>query len=71
MRKTLHDKIKGLLEKYGHTQNDLAELIGKSYQSISLKINRKSDFTLSELRKIAFCYNMTPEEFFDIFIRID
>lgn len=60
-------KLKALLDRYGHTQNDLAELLGRSYQSISLKMNGKQDFTHAEIFKIVQCYDLTPEEIYDIF----
>ena len=32
-------KLKQVLERFGHTQNDLAELLGITYQSLSIKMN--------------------------------
>ena len=63
----MKEKIKKLLAKYGHTQNDLAELLGITYQSVSIKINGKKDFFQSEIYKIMVCYQLTPEEVVDIF----
>lgn len=60
--------IKHILERYGHNQNDLAMLLGRTYQSISMKLNGKHDFTLSEVRAISLAYNLTAKEIFEIFI---
>lgn len=64
----MKDKLREVLEAYGHTQNDLAELLGITYQSVSIKINGKKDFNQSEIRKIAKMYKLTPEQVYDIFI---
>ena len=64
-------KIRDLLARFHHTQNDLAELLGKTYQSVSIKINGKKDFTQSEIYKIIVCYNLTPEEVVDIFFSVE
>ena len=71
MTGTLKSKIKSVLDRYGHNQNDLAELLGITYQSISLKINRKNDFTYREVYKFVHAYNLSPEETYDIFFSID
>ena len=63
-------KLKAVLERYGQTQNDLAELLNITYQSVSIKLNGKSDFTQSEIFKIIYHYNLTPDEVMDIFFNI-
>lgn len=63
-------KLKAVLERYGQTQNDLAELLNITYQSVSIKLNGKSDFTQSEIFKIIHHYNLTPDEVMDIFFNI-
>lgn len=60
-------KLKVILDEYGHNQNDLAELLGITYQSVSIKLNRKKDFTQSEIYKIIQCYKLTAEQVMDIF----
>ncbi len=67
----LKDKVRKLLAKYGQTQNDLAQLLGVTYQSISIKLNGKSSFTLNEVRTIATIYGLGPQEVYDIFIDDD
>lgn len=34
-------KLRVILEQFGHNQNDLADLLGITYQSVSIKLNRK------------------------------
>lgn len=71
MNNNLKKKIKAVLERYGHTQNDLAELLGITYQSVSLKMNRKNDFTYREIFIFVTSYNLTAEEVYDIFFKLE
>lgn len=63
----MREKLRKVLEDYGHTQNDLAELLGITYQSVSIKINGKKDFNQSEIQKIKDMYKLTAEQVNDIF----
>lgn len=63
----MKNKLRVILEQFGHNQNDLAELLGITYQSVSIKLNRKKDFTQTEIFKIIQCYALTPEQVMDIF----
>jgi len=63
-------KLKQVLERFGHTQNDLAELLGITYQSLSIKMNGHKDFKQSEIFKIIHYYNLTADEVMDIFFSI-
>lgn len=65
------ERLREVLDRYGHNQNDLAELLGKSYQSVSIKMNGKNDFTQTEIFKIIHHYGLTPDEVFYIFFSID
>lgn len=60
-------KLKAVLERFGQTQNDLAELLGITYQSVSIKLNGHKDFTQTEIYKIIHFYNLSAEEAMDIF----
>ena len=60
-------RLREILERYGHNQGDLAEILGITYQSVSIKLNGKKDFTQSEIYKIIFTYNLSPDEVMDIF----
>jgi plasmid maintenance system antidote protein VapI len=69
--RTLKEKLKAVLDAHGHTQNDLAELLGISYQSVSIKMNGRSDFTKNEIGRIVHTYGLTPEETYDIFFSLE
>ena len=60
-------KLKAVLERYDKTQNDLADLLGLTYQTVSIKLNGHKDFTQTEIFKIMVMFNLTPEEVVDIF----
>lgn len=64
---SLKSNVKNILKSRCQTQNDLAQLLGISYQSVSLKLNRRSSFTYDELFAIATAYNLTPDEVYDTF----
>lgn len=44
--------LKGRIAENGYTQGEVAEKIGISYQSFSMKINNKRTFTVSEIIKL-------------------
>lgn len=67
---SLKTNVKNLLKSRDQTQNDLANLLGISYQSVSLKLNRKSTFTHNELFVIVTAYKLTPQELYDTFFDI-
>jgi plasmid maintenance system antidote protein VapI len=58
-----------LLNKYGQTQKDLADILGLTYQSVSIKLNGHKDFTQSEIFTIMVMYELTPDEVVDIFFQ--
>ena len=60
-------KIRAILERYGHNQNDLADLLNITYQSVSIKLNGHKDFTQTEIYKIIQFYELTAEEVMSIF----
>ena len=60
-------KLKALLKKNGITQNELADMLGLTYQTISIKMNGHKDFTQSEIRAIMTIFSLTPDELVDIF----
>lgn len=64
-------KLRLILDKYGHTQKDLADLLGISYQSVSIKLNGHKDFTQTEIYRIMTVYKLTPEQVVDIFFNPD
>lgn len=60
-------KLKAVLERFGQTQNDLSELLGITYQSVSIKLNGHKDFTQTEIYKIINFYGLKADEVMDIF----
>lgn len=63
----MKQRLRKVLERYGHNQNNLAELLCVTYQSISIKLNGHNDFTQTEIYKIKKYYNLTAEEIDTIF----
>lgn len=61
-------KLRNALKRQGITQNELAEILGLTYQTISIKMNGHKDFTQSEIRRIKIILALTPEEVCDIFL---
>lgn len=58
-----YDKFKGFLTERGLTYRDVGDLLGITPTSVGAKINGRSDFLLSEVKKIKMEYK--PER--DIF----
>ena len=52
---------------YNDNLTTLADHLGISRQTLTLKLDNKSDFTQSEIKKIVIRYNLTPEEMDEIF----
>ena len=52
---------------FNDTVSSLAEYLGISRQTLTLKLDNKSDFTQSEIKKIVIKYNLTPDEMDQIF----
>ena len=52
-------ELRGLMAKYGKTQQDMGNVIGCKYVTFAKKINSKSDFSMSDMLKIrAFFVNL-------------
>ena len=52
-------EVRGLMAKYGLTQQDMGNVIGCGYATFAKKINSKSDFSMSDMLKIrAFFVNL-------------
>lgn len=59
------NKIKGLMAERNETMLDLANLLNLHKNTVSKKINRKREFTVSELKTIADYYNVNVQIFFN------
>ena len=61
------------LKKEMHAFEDsiqrLADALGVSRQNVSGVLNGKQDFTYPQLIQIAARYNLSPERFYEIFIK--
>lgn len=51
----------------GDTIKNLAEDLGLHYNTVTLKLNGKLQFTQSEIKFLALRYELTPEEITKIF----
>lgn len=61
-------KLKSYMVLNGHTNKDLANMLGISEQSVSCKINENgTEFKQGEIRIIADEYNLSPDEVVAIF----
>lgn len=65
------NKLKALLVEHGMTQDQLAEMLNITLQSMNLKINNKREFWGSEIFKIKQYFKLTPEQVVQIFFALD
>ena len=65
--------LKASIIRNGMTQEQLAEMIGLTPNSISRKINGKNEFTLGEAQKITEALSLSSKEVSSIFFakRVD
>ena len=61
------NELKAMMALYGDTQEDLANFLNKTPQSISAKINGTQEFKRPEIEKTAIRYKMTAEDIQRIF----
>lgn len=59
------NKIRGLMAEKKETMSDLAILLKVHKNTVSKKINRKREFTVTELKKIADHYGVEVQIFFN------
>lgn len=64
---TNREKLKGKIVENGMTQEQLAELLGITIATINYKVNNKSEFKASEIKKLAETLHLTDEEVNAIF----
>lgn len=58
-----YNRFKGFLREKGLTYCDIADLLGVTPSTVSMKINGYSDFYLSEQRIIKFKYQINEDIF--------
>ena len=63
----MKERILEMLRNKCSSRLELADLLGVSYQSISNKMNGRSDFTRAELESIKNFYHLTPDELCYVF----
>lgn len=63
----MKEKIKALLKVHGVSQNDLADALGLTYQTISIKVNGHKEFTRDEIMAIKLMFKLTAEQLDYIF----
>lgn len=64
----MNKKLKIEMLNFGDRLVDLAEVLGITYQTLSLKIKGKNFFTDVEIATIAKRYALSPEEIYEIFL---
>ncbi len=62
-------KLKGKMAEKNVTQKDLAHALNVTENTFSYKLSGKSDFSLSEVRKISQRLSLTKDEMVTIFLR--
>lgn len=60
----MYSKLKGLMTEKKITQLQLASLLNISVSTLNFKINGKSDFTVSEAKKVCKFFNKDLKEIF-------
>ena len=61
-------RLKSIMILHGHTNKDIANMLGISEQSVSCKINENgTEFKQGEIKIIADKYNLSPEDIATIF----
>lgn len=64
---TNREKLKGKIVENGLTQEQLADMLGITIATFNYKVNNKSEFKASEIKKLASVLHLTDEEVNAIF----
>lgn len=64
---TNREKLKGKIVENGLTQEQLADMLGITIATFNYKVNNKSEFKASEIKKLAEVFHLTDEEVNAIF----
>ena len=65
------EKLKGKIVENGLTQEQLAGTLGMAVATLNYKVNNKSEFKASEIKKLAEILYLTNEEVSNIFFAKD
>lgn len=65
-----YSKLLGRMKECGYTQEKLAQAIGISNGTMSLKLNNKANFYHPEILKICEVLNITGEDVYTIFFTL-
>lgn len=60
-------KLKAVILERGFTQEQIAALLGMTIATFNYKVNNKSEFKASEIKKLSEILNLTAEEVNAIF----
>ena len=60
----MYNKLKGLMTEKGVTQLQLADLLDISVSTLNFKLNGKSDFTITEAKKVSKFFKKDMKEIF-------
>ncbi len=60
-------KLKAVILEKGFTQEQIAEMLGMTIATFNYKVNNKSEFKASEIKKLAEILHLTAEEVNAIF----
>lgn len=63
--------LKAEMQRNGDSNHDLAQAIGVSDATCSLKVNGKSEFTRKEMMTIKVRYNLSAEQIDSIFFNVE
>ena len=61
----MYKRLKGLMVEKSISQNDLARMLNVSVSTLNFKINGKSDFTISEGKKLKIIFEKSLDEIFE------
>lgn len=60
-------KLKAVILERGFTQEQIAEMLGMTIATFNYKVNNKSEFKASEIKKLGEILHLTAEEVNTIF----
>lgn len=64
-------KLRSVILEKGFTQDQIAEKLGISSTSLNYKINNKTEFKASEIKKLSEILELTQDQVNDIFFAED